>query len=156
MTSEAQLSTAGVEIRETDLFEVWCHAMESGEWTQVAGKLAGAGNERCVLGVGVAMLRRAGLVIDGDIPDWRLMHPRVGEITLRAAQLLGEEFLAAANDGGHTFTVMAAALRRARLDVEASPIAFGHERYAPLATSPTYQAIIASLLVGASWAVKAS
>jgi hypothetical protein len=146
VTTMAQLTAANVEIRKTDLFEVWCHALESGEWKQIKGLLYGdTPEEACVLGVGTRILQRAGLIIEGGYANWLALHPRMGEIQDRAAQLLGELSLAGANDNGHSFKLLAAALRRARIDVESGAWSCPYYHFDALNPSPTYKAIIASM-----------
>jgi hypothetical protein len=111
--------TYRVTTQETDLFNVWCFALESGEFRQIRGALYGPDNGACVYGVGNIVLTRAGHYLQSvEIGAWEHLHPAITSILFHAPHLLGYESLGEANDAGESFKVIAAALRRARLDVE--------------------------------------
>jgi hypothetical protein len=109
----SRITTPTVTVRETTLFDAVCVALESGEFEQIRGQIRDEGNGRCAYGVALSVLERA------DAWTYEEVHPLFVRIDRRAGELLGCDGLAAANDAGHSFTLLAAALRRARSDIEA-------------------------------------
>lgn len=105
-----------VTVRETDLFAVVCHAMESGEFRQIRGAFVDGDNGRCAWGVVAEIMQRAGVPLTRR--GFAQVHPRIDEITERAGQMLGYSDMAEANDRGESFRVIAPALRAARIEVE--------------------------------------
>jgi hypothetical protein len=142
--TDTTLAPSRVRLTDTDLLEAGIVALESGAYQQCHGRLRNAlGSEQpmhCAEGVFAELLVRAyperfswtiaGLLYDSVAMHtysvltgghWDLMHPYGGTIQSRAARKLRHDTLriAAANDlGGVTFPEIAAALRRARAEVE--------------------------------------
>jgi hypothetical protein len=118
MSVQTAPATPAVTLHETDLFDVFCAALESGEFRQIRHQLTDGGNGRCVYGVGRTILKRAGF----DEESFWNLHPRIAAISRHAGELLGYADIAHANDEGETFTLLAPVLRRARVDVEAGVV----------------------------------
>lgn len=58
--------SSDVVLRETDLFEIWCHALESGEFVRAIGWMRKPDGSRCAWGVGYEMVERAFGAADVD------------------------------------------------------------------------------------------
>lgn len=103
---------ATVTVREVTLFDAVCAALESGEFRQVRCAVTDGAAGRCVLGVALEVMDRAGT------PSLLAVHPQWCDIARRAGAMLGHLHVIAANDAGVPFRVLAPALRAARDAVE--------------------------------------
>ena len=109
---EVRIAPARVTLAPATLFDAACVALESDEFVQVRAAMRDANNGRCAWGVVRTVMGRAGL------NSWSDVHPRMVDIERRAGQLLGYDGIESANDAGEPFGIIAAALRRARIEVE--------------------------------------
>jgi hypothetical protein len=108
------IAPATVTVRPSSLFDAVCVALESGEFTQVRGRLFAGEGRACVWGVAHEVAWRAGLSFEGFPP----LHPELVAIERSAARMLGYDCVASANDAGEHFGIIAAALRAARLEID--------------------------------------
>jgi len=108
---------ARVRVYETTLFDAVCVAMESGEFSQVREMMADDGNGRCAWGIVREVMVRAGFT--AGVHSQHEVHPRIYDIERRAGELLGYSCMEEANDAGQPLAIIAAALRAARIEIEA-------------------------------------
>lgn len=113
-TIETTIDPARVRLEPTDLYDIWCHALEAGEWEQVREQFYGPEpNQVCAYGVAARVIERAGMTECGRVYWDQTWLPWMH----RAAEILGYADIAEANDAGVSFPVIAGALRQARREV---------------------------------------
>jgi hypothetical protein len=114
MHEDRVIAPATVTVRESSLFDAVCVALESGEFTQVRGRMFAAGHGACAWGVLATMIERADVAAFADI------HPDIVAIERRAGNMLGYDGIESANDAGEHLAIIAAALRAARREIDNS------------------------------------
>lgn len=137
MHTATETREQAITLREADLLEAAIVALESGEYEQCTGMLR-AGNRYCAEGVLADVLVRAyperfswlgyalntrgcGVLNVLNLPDdgWECLHPSGRCLSWRAGEVMECRSVSEANDYGHTFPQIAAALRQARAEIEA-------------------------------------
>lgn len=109
---------ARVRVYETTLFDAVCVAMESGEFVQVREMMADDGNGRCAWGVVKTIADRTAPAGGRHLMVAEI-HLQFLQIERRAGELLGYSCMEEANDAGEHLGIIAAALRAARIEIEA-------------------------------------
>jgi hypothetical protein len=105
------IAPARVTVRESNLFDAVCVALESGEFVQVRGRMYAGTYGRCAWGVIATVAERADM-------DWCAVLYGMRDIERRAGAMLGYDGIESANDAGEHFGIIAAALRAARKEID--------------------------------------